>query len=214
MTRDPIDPFAAGAVGLRIQFTAVTDLPCVLVDVPAVWADGEVYELRIMRFHRSASTLTIPLTLRPCTIRAAKNWIGLHHRRLPRLQGAMWAVAACRGSDMVGVAAVGHPARMLAAENVLCVLRVAEAPPGRNACSMLYGACSRAARAMGATGLVTYTHQDEPGTSLRASGWVYGGLTSGGDWGRGNRPRKPALYPDPKHRWWSPWSLRAVKEKV
>ena len=110
------------------------------------------------------------LYLRPCTIRRAKQWVKEHHRRLKDIQGAMWAIRVLRGEDVVGVAMVGNPARLLAEEGCLCVLRVAVLEEQPNACSMLYGACARAARAMGATSLVTYTHLDEPGTSLRAAG--------------------------------------------
>ncbi len=146
------------------------------------------------------------LTLRPCTVKHAIKWIGNVHRKLPKLQGAMWAIRVLRDEKMVGVAAVGHPARMLAEKGALCVLRVAVVEGQPNACSMLYGACARAARAMGATALVTYTHQGEPGTSLRASGWIDGGLTDGGEWDRPSRRRQRALFPDPKRRWWTPWS--------
>lgn len=112
---------------------------------------------------------------------------------------------------MVGVALVGHPARELMRDDTLCVLRVAVLEAVPNACSMLYGACSRAAKAMGAQNLVTYTHLDEPGVSLRAAGWVDGGLTDGGEWVRDGRTSQPALFPDPKRRWWAPWSARASR---
>jgi hypothetical protein len=151
------------------------------------------------------------LILRPCTVKRAQKWIREVHRRLPKLQGAMWAIRVLRNDEMVGVAAVGHPSRKLAESGALCVLRVAVLEGQPNACSMLYGACARAARAMGATDLVTYTHLDEPGTSLRASGWIHGGTTAGGNWGRPSRPRKPALYPDPKQRWLAPWGQKALQ---
>jgi hypothetical protein len=120
----------------------------------------------------------------------------------------MWAVQVLRDGETVGVAMVGHPARKLAERGALCVLRVAVIEGIPNACSMLYGACARAAKAMGAASLVTYTHQDEPGTSLRAAGWLYGGQTDGGEWVREGRTSQQALFPDPKHRWWAPWSMR------
>ncbi len=152
----------------------------------------------------------MPLVLRPWTVKQAQPWILAVHRRLPKVQGGMWAVRVLRDGDTVGAALVGHAARMLADQGVLCVLRVAVLEGQRNACSMLYGACSRAAKAMGAAGLVTYTHQDEPGTSLRASGWTYGGLTDGGEHNRPSRPRAPVLFPQPKHRWWAPWTSPAI----
>lgn len=40
-----------------------------------------------------------------------------------------------------------------------------------NAASMVYGALCRAAEALGHRRAVTYTREDEPGTSLRASGF-------------------------------------------
>lgn len=152
------------------------------------------------------------LVLRPCTIRRAQKWAAQVHRKLPDLQGGMRAIRVEHDGEMVGVAVVGNPARRLAEQGVLGVLRVAVLEGHPNACSMLYGACSRAAKAMGATSLVTYTHQDEPGTSLRAAGWVHGGLTRGGEWNRDDRPRNISLFPEPKNRWRAPWSDRVFSK--
>lgn len=65
---------------------------------------------------------------------------------------------------------------------VLRVCTVPEAP--RGACSMLYGACWRAWRGMGGRRLITYTLDTEPGTSLRAAGWLQVGKTkpTAGGW--------------------------------
>jgi hypothetical protein len=92
--------------------------------------------------------------------------------------------------------------------DTLCVLRVAVKEGFKNACSKLYGSCWRAARAMGAESMVTYTDLDEPGTSLRAAGWVEDGTTAGGEWTRPSRRRKGAVNADPKRRWWAPGSAR------
>jgi hypothetical protein len=151
----------------------------------------------------------IKLTVKPCSIRAAVKWNERVHRKLKRIQGGMWAIQVCADGEMVGVAIVGNPARSWQGTGVLSILRVAVLEGHRNACSKLYGACSRAARAMGATDLVTYTHEDEPGTSLRAAGFVFGGMTNGGEWGRRDRPRQKQLYPEPKKRWFAPWGERA-----
>jgi len=153
-------------------------------------------------------------TLRPWTVKQALPWVASVHRRLPRVQGGMWSVRVLGlDGETVGAALVGHAARALGTDT-LSVLRVAVlpglAPAGRHAapvCSMLYGACSRAARAMGATRLVTYTHRDEPGVTLRAAGWLCDGLTTGVEHSRPSRPRRPAVDPSPKWRWWAPWSV-------
>ncbi len=127
----------------------------------------------------------------------------------------MWAVSVRRDADIVGVVLVGHPARVWMADNaILSVLRVAVKDGNPNACSMLYGAASRMARAAGADGLVTYTLGHEPGTSLRAAGWLDGGMTKGGEHSRPSRQRDPAVDAGPKRRWWAPWSKRAKDGRV
>ena len=52
----------------------------------------------------------------------------------------------------------------------------------RNACSILYAACARAAEAMGYVRIQTYILDSEPGTSLKAAGWRLDGHTKGGQW--------------------------------
>jgi hypothetical protein len=58
-----------------------------------------------------------------------------------------------------------------------------------NACSMLYAAAWRAARALGWRRLITYTLKTEPGTSLRAAGWKVIGEVKGRSWSTPSRPR-------------------------
>lgn len=146
------------------------------------------------------------MEIRPITIKAAIPFVAAVHRRLPRLQGAMWAVQVREGGVTVGVACVGYAARVWNADDVLTVLRVAVLPGHPNACSMLYGAAARMARAQGARSLCTYTHLDEHGSSLHASGWVPDVLTAGGEWSRERRHRAAAVDAAPKRRWWAPWS--------
>ena len=153
------------------------------------------------------------LRLRPWTVKKGKPWCKLVNRRLPKVTGALWcvrvdAVNPVGKDEVVGVALVGNPVGAWADET-LSVLRVAVIEGHRNACSMLYGACSKMARASGADNLVTYTHGNEHGGSLKAAGWIDGGLTDGGEHSRQMRLRAPAIDPLPKRRWWAPWSVRA-----
>lgn len=64
-----------------------------------------------------------------------------------------------------------------------------------NACSALYGAAARWAWRRGSP-VLTYTRTDEPGTSLRAAGWVEVGRTEtrpgGRRWSRAGRQRRAA----------------------
>lgn len=160
----------------------------------------------------------------PIPVKRARRFVGQVHRRLKKVAGGLWAIAALRGSVMVGVAIVGRPnARMSDASGELAplpnleVLRVAviegdrAASGNKGACSMLYGACARTARGQGAENLFTYVHKDESGTSLRAAGWVRLGEAGGGEWDRGLRPRQKAIDSEEKVIWFAPWS-RAVTD--
>ena len=64
----------------------------------------------------------------------------------------------------------------------------------RNACSFLYGAAARAAKAMGYQKIITYILDTEDGGSLRASGWTCAGLAGGKEWTGRRKPTEP-LYP-------------------
>ncbi len=151
------------------------------------------------------------VTVSPCPVKVAMRFNAEVHRRLPVVQGGMWAIAAVIEGRTVGVAIVGHPQARLTAKRIdeLEVLRVAVEEGARNACSALYGACARAARAMGAADLTTTIHLDESGHSLLAAGWVRVRLTRGGEWGREGRSRKLAVDSRPKVRWAVPWGRMA-----
>lgn len=70
-----------------------------------------------------------------------------------------------------------------------------------NACSHLYAAAWRAARALGWRRLITYTLATEPGDSLRGAGWRLVGEAGGGSWHRENRPRVDKAPTHMKLRW-------------
>jgi len=125
----------------------------------------------------------------------------------------MWAISVRSGTEIVGVALVGWPSRLQTSDEMdhLRVLRMAVKEGYPNACSMLYGACWRAARAMGCDSMDTFTHADEPGTSLRAAGWVEDGWTRGGEHTRAGRPRPLQVDAFPKRRWWAPGSVKAPR---
>lgn len=90
---------------------------------------------------------------------------------------------------MRGVAIVGRPvARSLDNGWTLEVNRLCT-DGKRNACSMLYGAAWRTAKALGYRRLITYTLPEEGGASLRATGWRLLGERGGGNWNTPTRPR-------------------------
>lgn len=147
------------------------------------------------------------MALAPCTVKTAKRLVRLWHRHLPDIQGGLFAVACVDdGGELVGVGVAGNPSRVWQDQAKLVISRVATIGY-ENACFMIYGALCRAAKALGYREVWTYTLPDEPGTSLRAAGFVDMGLTDGGDWSRPSRHREPAKHPEPKRRW-----LRKLKD--
>jgi hypothetical protein len=129
------------------------------------------------------------LTVVPLPLDEANAYVERHHRHSNPTQGHKFSLGAAIGEQIVGVAIVGRPiARYLDDGWTLEALRVCSTGE-RNVCSFLYGACWRAARALGYRKLVTYTLKIEPGSSLRAAGWRVVAETGVQSWERPNRPR-------------------------
>lgn len=124
----------------------------------------------------------------PINLDEANAYVVAHHRHHSPVPGAKFCVAV--SDDVVhGVAIVGRPvARLLDDGWTLEVNRLCT-DGARNACSMLYGAAWRVAKALGYRRLITYTLPEEGGASLRASGWRLVGLRGGGNWNVPSRPR-------------------------
>lgn len=135
------------------------------------------------------------LSLCPITLTEARAYVTAHHR------GGLFAVAVSAEEAVRGVAIVGRPvARALADGYTAEVTRLCT-DGARNACSMLYSAAWRAARALGYRRLVTYTLPEEGGASLRAAGWRLIGLAGGGSWSSPSRPRVDTHPTQRKLRW-------------
>lgn len=92
-----------------------------------------------------------------------------HHRPAP---GYKFAVGAALGDTLVGVATVGRPVARLLDDGLTAEVTRVATDGTAHACSALYGACWRAAKAMGYARALTYTQDGESGASLRAAGWV------------------------------------------
>jgi hypothetical protein len=130
------------------------------------------------------------LYLVPVSQRDAKAFCLMWHRHHAPPRGMKFAVGAAAGGVLVAIAITGRPvARAYDDGATLEVTRVAsDGTP--NACSMLYGACARAAFALGYTRLVTYTQAGESGASLRAAGWrVVAERKPRPSWNMPSRPR-------------------------
>ena len=133
------------------------------------------------------------LTIVPLPLAEANEFVRQHHRHHRPTVGHKFSLGVADDDGVIrGVAIVGRPvARHLDNGLTLEVNRVAT-DGCSNACSALYGACRRAAFALGYQKLVTYTLATEPGTSLRAAGWKClgeRGRPGGRSWNTTGRPR-------------------------
>ena len=133
------------------------------------------------------------IELCPMTLKEANAYVEQHHRHHGPVVGHKFSIGLSDGEKIVGVAIVGRPvARHLDDGWTLEVNRLCT-DGTRNACSMLYSAAWRAARAMGYKRLVTYILDTENGASLRASGWKCVGKAGGFRWTGKRRPEVDLL---------------------
>lgn len=143
------------------------------------------------------------LHLTPVTLREARAYVDEHHRHHRAPPGGIFAVAVADDDGVRGVAIVGRPvARGLQDTWTAEVTRLCT-DGTKNACSMLYAAAWRAARAMGYKRMITYTLESEPGTSLRAAGWHVIHEVRGRSWDTKSRPRVDT-HPLQDKLCWSP----------
>ena len=120
----------------------------------------------------------------PLTLPKANECVSAWHRHHAEIPGgfAWFCVGAVAGGDLVGVAIAGRPTNRNNDDGqTVEVLRVAtNGHP--NACSALLGSCARAAKAIGARRVITYTLSDESGASLRGAGWTLECADTGKSW--------------------------------
>jgi hypothetical protein len=138
----------------------------------------------------------------PVTLRDARAYVNAHHRHLRAPAGAKLAIGVRDDRQRLrGVAVLGRPvARRLDNGSTIEVTRVAT-DGCRNACSALYGAAARIAKALGYARALTYTLASETGTSVRAAGWQPMSVSRGGAWSRHARARRDLQPLGPKQRW-------------
>lgn len=129
------------------------------------------------------------LELMPCDFQTASAFIKKHHRHHIPPVGWKFGIGAMKNGIIVGVITVGRPvARRLDNGMTLEVTRCCT-DGTKNACSFLYGAAWRAAKALGYKRLITYTLVSESGSSLQGAGWKELYVTGGKSWSVPSRIR-------------------------
>lgn len=131
----------------------------------------------------------VSLRITPINLDEANAFVSVHHRHHAPVPGAKFCIAVSDGDVVRGVAIVGRPVARMSDNGLTLEVNRCCTDGTRNACSMLYGAAWRAAKALGFLRLITYTLPEEGGASLRASGWKLIGLRGGGNWNSKSRPR-------------------------
>lgn len=122
------------------------------------------------------------LRARPLSLKEANEIVEILHRHHKPAQGYKFAIGCEEDGCLVGAVIVGRPvARGVDFHTTAEVTRLVTIG-AKNICSFLYSSAARAAKAMGYDRIQTYILAEEPGTSLKASGWAFDGMTSGGDW--------------------------------
>jgi hypothetical protein len=137
----------------------------------------------------------------PLTLDAANELVRGWHRHHKPVQGHRFSIGAMQDGQLVGACIVGRPqARMVDQYSECSVTRLVTFG-GKNVCSFLYGAAVRIAKEMGFDQIRTEILASEPGTSLKAAGWKFSHMTSGGKWSRPSRERKRTEQEGPKQVW-------------
>ena len=122
------------------------------------------------------------MEIRPITFRQASEFINQNHRHHSATVGCKFCVGLFDEEKLVGVAVCGRPVARKLDDGFTCEINRLCTDGTKNACSMLYGACCRVAKAMGYRKIITYTLASENGASLKASNFVCEGVAGGVKW--------------------------------
>lgn len=122
------------------------------------------------------------IRLVPTTLREANAFVNAHHRHHKPTTGHKFSIGCKVEGRLVGVVIVGRPVSRYLDDGLTLEVNRLCTTGEKNVYSMLYAAAARAAKAMGYQRIITYTLDNEPGTSLRAAGWTCMGRAGGKRW--------------------------------
>lgn len=123
----------------------------------------------------------------PLTLKQANGVVADLHRHHKPVVGHRFSIGVEKDGKLVGAVIVGRPVGRMTDQYTVAEVTRLVTDGSKNACSTLYAASARAAKAMGFERIQTFILEDEPGTSLKASGWTFDGWTDGGTWNRPSR---------------------------
>ena len=140
------------------------------------------------------------MRIKPITYKTACEYVDAYHRHRNAPQGCKWCIGVFEENELHGVAICGRPVSRYLDDGLCCEITSVCTDGTKNACSMLYGACARIAKAMGYDTIITYTLESENGASLKASNFACEGVAGGVKW-TGRRDRGQMIPHEMKQRW-------------
>lgn len=144
------------------------------------------------------------LHLVPVSLEVANEHVAAWHRHnKPVLQCIFRVGAADDHGVLRAVAIVENPKARGNVDGATVEITRVASDGTHNACSLLYGACARAAFALGYSNVITYIQGDEPGTSLKAAGYrLIASRPARKGWDTVSRPRDNTTYRSVQRQLW------------
>lgn len=141
------------------------------------------------------------MNVQPVALATANAFVHAWHRHSRPVVGHRFSLGLFDANlQLRGVAIIGRPVARHADDGATVEITRLATDGTRNACSMLYGAACREARAKGFLRVITYTLAAESGASVKAAGFVLAATVKGRQWDAPSRPRRHRETPD-RHRW-------------
>ena len=138
----------------------------------------------------------------PITLKNANAFVTEHHRHHKAVRGCKFCIGLKTDDDkLCGVAICGRPVSRYLDDGLTLEINRLCTDGTHNACSKLYSACVKSARAMGYKMVITYILQSENGASLRASNFKYDGIAGGKMWTGKRSGRDNGVPQELKKRW-------------
>ncbi len=141
------------------------------------------------------------LKIVPMSLSEANAFVAEHHRHHDPVTGHKFSIAVADEGLIRGVIIVGRPVSRMIDDGWTLEVNRCCTDGVKNGPSMLYRTAWRAAVSLGYRRLITYTLEEEGGSSLRASGFRFIGRTGGGSWNRESRPRVDTAPTQTKWKW-------------
>lgn len=142
------------------------------------------------------------LEIIPLTLKQANELVSKLHRHHKPVRGHRFSIGLQRDGELCGAVVIGRPVARKNDQYLWAEVTRLVTDGSLNACSRLYAAAARAAKEMGFKRIQTYILQEEPGTSLKAAGWEFDHVTSGGDWNCPSRKGRRVDQPQQSKQCW------------